>query len=91
MLTDSGGVQEEASFVGKPVLVMREKTERPEAMEAGTVRLVGANPQRILEETCLLLDNEEEHRIRSRMHNPYGDGQACRRIVRRIVSELGPR
>ena len=91
LLTDSGGIQEEGPSLGKPVLVMREKTERPEAVEAGTVRLVGANPQRILEEACLLLDNEEEHRIRSRMHNPYGDGQACGRIVRRIVSELGPR
>jgi len=91
LLTDSGGIQEEGPSLGKPVLVMREKTERPEAVEAGTVRLVGANPQRILEETCLLLDNEEEHRGRSRMHNPYGDGQSCGRIVRRIVSELGPR
>ena len=88
LLTDSGGIQEEGPSLGKPVLVMREKTERPEAVTAGTVRLVGADPERIIEETFLLLDNEEEHRHRSRIHNPYGDGQASGRIVRRIATEL---
>ena len=82
ILTDSGGVQEEAPSLGKPVLVMREVTERPEAVEAGTVRLVGADFNRIVSETMRLLSDEEACRTMSRAHNPYGDGQAAPRIVR---------
>lgn len=81
VLTDSGGIQEEAPSLGKPVLVMRDVTERPEAIDAGTVRLVGANRQRIVENICELLDNEESYRAMSRAHNPYGDGKACARII----------
>jgi UDP-N-acetylglucosamine 2-epimerase (non-hydrolysing) len=81
ILTDSGGIQEEAPSLGKPVLVMREMTERPEAVEAGTVRLVGTNRQRIVEEVTRLLRDEEEYETMSRAHNPYGDGQACSRIL----------
>jgi len=81
LLTDSGGVQEEGPSLGKPILVMREKTERPEAVTAGTVRLVGSDPELILRETALLLDNDGEYRLRSRVHNPYGDGQASHRIA----------
>jgi UDP-N-acetylglucosamine 2-epimerase (non-hydrolysing) len=81
ILTDSGGIQEEAPSLGKPVLVMREVTERPEAIEAGTVRLVGANRKRIVQNVCELLDNEESYRLMSRAHNPYGDGKACERII----------
>lgn len=81
VLTDSGGIQEEAPSLGKPVLVMRDVTERPEAVDAGTVRLVGANRQRIVENICELLDNAESYRAMSRAHNPYGDGEACARII----------
>jgi UDP-N-acetylglucosamine 2-epimerase (non-hydrolysing) len=81
VLTDSGGIQEEAPSLGKPVLVMRELTERPEAIDAGTVRLVGTNHQRIVENICELLDSETSYRSMSRAHNPYGDGKACARIV----------
>ncbi|MGH9592853.1 MAG: UDP-N-acetylglucosamine 2-epimerase, partial [Bryobacteraceae bacterium] len=80
LLTDSGGIQEEAPSLGKPVLVMREKTERPEAVTAGTARLVGTDPKRILTECALLLDDAQEYERRSRIHNPYGDGQAAVRI-----------
>jgi UDP-N-acetylglucosamine 2-epimerase (non-hydrolysing) len=81
LLTDSGGIQEEGPSLGKPVLVMREKTERPEAVEAGTVQLVGTDEARIVGETVRLLENAEECRRMSRVHNPYGDGQASRRIA----------
>lgn len=81
ILTDSGGIQEEAPSLGKPVLVMRETTERPEAIKAGTVRLVGTDSQRIVEEVTRLLHDEEEYQAMSRAHNPYGDGQACSRIL----------
>lgn len=81
ILTDSGGIQEEAPSLGKPVLVMREMTERPEAVEAGTVRLVGTDRQRIVEEVTRLLRDEDEYETMSRAHNPYGDGQACSRIL----------
>lgn len=84
ILTDSGGVQEEAPSLGKPVLVMREKTERPEAVHAGTTRLVGTDPQRILAEATLLLDDAAEYDRRSHMHNPYGDGRASERIAESI-------
>lgn len=81
ILTDSGGIQEEAPSLGKPVLVMRETTERPEAVTAGTVRLVGTNSNRIVSEVTRLLHHEEEYQAMSRAHNPYGDGQACSRIL----------
>jgi UDP-N-acetylglucosamine 2-epimerase (non-hydrolysing) len=81
ILTDSGGIQEEAPSLGKPVLVMRETTERPEAVEAGTVRLVGADRTRIFEGVAALIDDGVLYKQMSRAHNPYGDGQACRRIV----------
>jgi UDP-N-acetylglucosamine 2-epimerase (non-hydrolysing) len=80
LLTDSGGVQEEAPSLGKPVLVMREKTERPEAVHAGTAVLVGTDEAKIQNEANLLLDDPAEYQRRSRIHNPYGDGQASRRI-----------
>lgn len=81
ILTDSGGIQEEAPSLGKPVLVMRETTERPEAIDAGTVRLVGTDSQRIVDEVTRLLRDEDEYQRMSRAHNPYGDGQACERIL----------
>jgi UDP-N-acetylglucosamine 2-epimerase (non-hydrolysing) len=86
LLTDSGGIQEEGPSLGKPVLVMRDKTERPEAVDAGTVRLVGADENRIVEQVSLLLDNPEEHRSMARIHNPYGDGRASERIAAIIDS-----
>ncbi|NOS87447.1 MAG: UDP-N-acetylglucosamine 2-epimerase (non-hydrolyzing) [Methylococcaceae bacterium] len=81
IITDSGGVQEEAPSLGKPVLVMRDTTERPEAVTAGTVKLVGTNVQRIISETNQLLDNEQAYNLMSMAHNPYGDGKACERII----------
>ncbi|KPH92088.1 UDP-N-acetylglucosamine 2-epimerase [Pseudoalteromonas undina] len=84
IVTDSGGVQEEAPSLGKPVLVMRDTTERPEAVEAGTVKLVGTDKARIVNEVNNLLTNAEEYQSMSRAHNPYGDGKACERIVAKI-------
>ena len=81
VLTDSGGIQEEAPSLGKPVLVMRDTTERPEALEAGTVRLVGTDFDRIVNEVSDLLDDERHYQEMSRAVNPYGDGKACSRIV----------
>ncbi len=81
IITDSGGVQEEAPSLGKPVLVMRDTTERPEAVEAGTVILVGTDTEKIVAEALDLLSNEERYHKMSRIENPYGDGKACRRIV----------
>ena len=81
VLTDSGGIQEEAPGLGKPVLVMRDTTERPEAVEAGTVRLVGTDYEKIVSETSLLLDDAAHYNRMSQAVNPYGDGRACRRIV----------
>ena len=81
VLTDSGGIQEEAPSLGKPVLVMRDVTERPEAIEAGTVRLVGADRGRIVANVAELLDNETSYAAMSKAHNPYGDGKACARII----------
>jgi len=93
ILSDSGGVQEEAPSLGKPVLVLREKTERPEAVRAGTVRLVGTDVDRILAETRLLLEDPDHYRRMARCHNPYGDGRACQRIAeilaRRSLGGLG--
>ncbi len=80
LLSDSGGVQEEAPSLGKPVLVMRETTERPEGVAAGTCRLVGTDPDRIITEARLLLDDETEYRRRSALANPYGDGKSSQRI-----------
>jgi UDP-N-acetylglucosamine 2-epimerase (non-hydrolysing) len=85
VVTDSGGIQEEAPSLGKPVLVMREVTERPEAVEAGTVRLVGANTATIVQQVSALLTNEDEYLKMSRAHNPYGDGSAAKRIVHSLM------
>ncbi|MBT7957549.1 MAG: UDP-N-acetylglucosamine 2-epimerase (non-hydrolyzing) [Rhodospirillaceae bacterium] len=85
VITDSGGIQEEAPSLGKPVLVMRDVTERPEAVEAGTVKLVGTDERKIVEETMALLDNEEHYRQMSHAHNPYGDGKASERIVTELA------
>ena len=81
IITDSGGVQEEAPSLGKPVLVMRDTTERPEALEAGTVKLVGVDSALIVKEAQELLNNREAYSAMSKAHNPYGDGNACQRIV----------
>lgn len=85
VLTDSGGIQEEAPGLGKPVLVMRDTTERPEALEAGTVKLVGTNYEKIITEVSLLLDDETYYNQMSKAVNPYGDGKACGRIVEQLV------
>lgn len=82
VLTDSGGIQEEAPGLGKPVLVMRDTTERPEALEAGTVKLVGTNYDKIVTEVSNLLNDEKYYEKMSKAVNPYGDGMACNRIVR---------
>lgn len=81
LLTDSGGVQEEAPSLGKPVLVMRDTTERPEAVQAGTVKLVGTNADDIVNNVTALLKDKELYRRMSETHNPYGDGRACERII----------
>jgi UDP-N-acetylglucosamine 2-epimerase (non-hydrolysing) len=88
ILTDSGGVQEEAPSLGKPVLVMRETTERPEGVTAGTCRLVGTDADRIVAECLGLLDDPEEYRRRSALRNPYGDGMAAARIVKVLEGDL---
>ncbi len=81
VITDSGGIQEEAPSLGKPVLVMRDTTERPEAVEAGTVKLVGTDTHKIVAEAVRLLDDPAAYEAMAHAHNPYGDGQACRRIL----------
>ena len=86
ILTDSGGVQEEAPSLAKPVFVMRDTTERPEAVEAGTVRLVGADKNKIIKNINLLLNNNEEYKKMSFAHNPYGDGKASQRIVEGVAA-----
>ncbi|WP_325892104.1 non-hydrolyzing UDP-N-acetylglucosamine 2-epimerase [Grimontia sp. NTOU-MAR1] len=88
ILTDSGGIQEEAPSLGKPVLVMRDTTERPEAVEAGTVKLVGTDKDRIIEAVENLLTNEFDYERMSRAHNPYGDGKSCQRIVEKIIKSF---
>ncbi|QAZ40125.1 UDP-N-acetylglucosamine 2-epimerase (non-hydrolyzing) [Methylibium sp. Pch-M] len=87
ILTDSGGIQEEAPSLGKPVLVMRDTTERPEAVEAGTVRLVGTCTRSIVDGVSLLLDDRTEYERMSFAHNPYGDGRACERIAQLLASQ----
>jgi UDP-N-acetylglucosamine 2-epimerase (non-hydrolysing) len=89
VITDSGGIQEEAPALGKPVLVMREVTERPEAVEAGTVRIVGTDDAKIVAESTRLLDDSGAYAAMSRAHNPYGDGKASGRIVKDIANEAG--
>lgn len=86
IITDSGGVQEEAPSLGKPVLVMRDTTERPEAVQAGTVILVGTNKESIVKECNDLLNNTKRYQKMSALHNPYGDGKACQRIAEHIIS-----
>lgn len=86
LITDSGGVQEEGPSLGKPILVLREKTERPEAVEAGTVKLVGTDVERILREATRLLEDPSEYQRMARIHNPYGDGRASQRIGDLILS-----
>ena len=81
VITDSGGIQEEAPSLGKPVLVMRDTTERPEAVDAGTVLLVGTNTDLIVEKATMLLHNPAEYDRMSHLHNPYGDGKAASRIA----------
>jgi len=85
VLTDSGGIQEEAPGLGKPVLVMRDTTERPEALEAGTVKLVGTNYDKIVCEVSKLLDNQVYYNQMSKATNPYGDGMACKRILEKFT------
>ncbi|MCI6412677.1 non-hydrolyzing UDP-N-acetylglucosamine 2-epimerase [Butyricimonas virosa] len=85
VLTDSGGIQEEAPGLGKPVLVMRDTTERPEALEAGTVKLVGTNFEKIVREVSALLDDREYYDKMSKAVNPYGDGKACERIGNKFI------
>uniref|UniRef100_UPI002FC8296C non-hydrolyzing UDP-N-acetylglucosamine 2-epimerase n=1 Tax=Hydrogenophaga sp. TaxID=1904254 RepID=UPI002FC8296C len=88
ILTDSGGIQEEAPSLGKPVLVMRDTTERPEAVDAGTVRLVGTDVAAIVDGVARLLDDRHEYERMSFAHNPYGDGRACERIAAALQSHL---
>lgn len=89
VLTDSGGIQEEAPALGKPVLVLRDTTERPEAVDAGTVKLVGTAYEDVLRETNLLLDDPVHYQKMAEAANPYGDGKACERIIRTILQKKG--
>jgi UDP-N-acetylglucosamine 2-epimerase (non-hydrolysing) len=88
LITDSGGVQEEGPSLGKPILVLREKTERPEAVHAGTVKLVGTDREAIVREAVRLLEDSGEYERMARLHNPYGDGHASERIAQRIAEYL---
>ena len=88
ILTDSGGIQEEAPSLGKPVLVMRDATERPEAVDAGTVLLVGTDIDLIANKVNMLLNDNHKYKKMSMAHNPYGDGSSCQRIVDHIISKL---
>ncbi|USU05192.1 UDP-N-acetylglucosamine 2-epimerase (non-hydrolyzing) [Sphingomonadaceae bacterium OTU29LAMAA1] len=88
-LTDSGGVQEEAPALGKPVLVMRDTTERPEGIAAGTARLIGTDEDRIVSEVFTLLDDKAAYSAMARAHNPFGDGQASNRIARIVADDFG--
>jgi len=91
LLTDSGGLQEEAPSLGKPVLVLRRTTERPEAVEAGTAKLIGTSSEAIERETCLLLENSEAYAAMAKAHNPFGDGKASERIVATSAAYLANR
>ena len=91
ILTDSGGLQEEAPSLGKPVLVLRNETERPEAVKAGTVKLAGTNEVKIVELAIQLLDDENEYSKMSKAVNPYGDGRASERIVQALLYYFGLR
>lgn len=88
ILTDSGGIQEEAPSLGKPVLVMRDTTERPEAVLAGTVKLVGTDSAAIVENVVELIDSKDAYDLMAKAHNPYGDGKACRRIISKLQSSI---
>jgi len=88
ILTDSGGIQEEAPSLGKPVLVLRNKTERPEAVEAGTVKLIGTDMRKIVEEATILFQNENEYSRMAKATNPYGDGKASEKIVKIIHDKI---
>jgi len=88
ILTDSGGIQEEAPSLGKPVLVMRDTTERPEAVSAGTVKLVGTDVDLIVHEVSNLIDKPKLYKAMSIAHNPYGDGKACQRILDALASRV---
>ena len=89
VLTDSGGIQEEAPSLGKPILVMRKTTERPEAIEAGAARLVGTIPDCIVTEAARLLDNRKAYEVMAHAINPYGDGHAADRILAALRGDLG--
>ena len=89
VLTDSGGIQEEAPSFGKPVLVMRETTERPEGVSAGTAKLIGADEARIVSEVFTLLDDSSAYAAMARAHNPFGDGRSSRRIVEVMLRDAG--
>ena len=91
ILTDSGGVQEEAPSLGKPVLVLRDTTERPEGVEAGTLKLVGTDEEEIYEVAHRLIHNTKEYNLMSRASNPYGDGHASERIVNYLVDYINKR
>ena len=86
VLTDSGGVQEAAPSLGKPVLVMRNTTERPEAIKVGTVKLVGTNKRTIIDETMNILNNPNVYKKMAYSHNPYGDGTACKKILKTLLT-----
>lgn len=88
ILTDSGGIQEEAPSLGKPVLVMRDTTERPEGIAAGTLKLVGTEEEAIYQNFKSLLENEDEYEKMSKASNPYGDGFACKRIANILEEKL---
>ena len=89
VMTDSGGLQEEAPHLGKPVLVLRDVTERPEAVQSGTVKLVGTDVEKILEEANSLINDEKAYAKMSKAINPYGDGKASERIVKAILNYFG--
>ena len=89
VLTDSGGVQEEAPSLGKPVLVMRETTERPEGVDAGNAKLVGVSKEKIISELSLLLASEKERDRMASVNNPYGDGTTCQQIVKILADRTG--
>jgi UDP-N-acetylglucosamine 2-epimerase (non-hydrolysing) len=89
ILTDSGGIQEEAPALGKPVVVMRDTTERPEAVSAGTVILVGTDKEKIIDAIDTLLNDQSKYRKMSMSHNPYGDGTASQKIIQHIIYKMG--